>query len=206
LPEEGAIGEKIAQLGKLRGGHRVDRDRNDLPLAHHQQHLAGDLVGLDERRYAAAFRYVLHDAFRRVRVLGGIFALLGILLIVGPADVWPLGVALVVVGALFALVMPGKSIRASVRNLPLALRQPQRIEVTDQAVRVASPLISMEYAWGGRVRLGIDDDMHNVLLAVGAIDHRRARVDRAAPNLASSPAPPPPQSAPPALHPERRGP
>jgi hypothetical protein len=102
----------------------------------------------DTDRYAAAFRHVLGSVYRRVRVLGGILVVLGFALIALEPDIWPLSFVLFAVGVLYVIYVPWKSIRASVRMLPLVLRQPQRIEIAEQGVRILSPLMSTEYAWG----------------------------------------------------------
>jgi hypothetical protein len=101
----------------------------------------------DLDRYAVAFRYVLRDLYRKVRILGAILAVLGVAVLALGTDAWPVGVGLLVVGALNVVYVPRKSIQTSIRALPLVLRQPQRIEIGDPGVRILSPLMSTEYAW-----------------------------------------------------------
>lgn len=101
----------------------------------------------DLERYAAAFRYVLRDAYKRVRVLGIILAVLGVALLALDTDIWPFGSALVAIGVLYLVYVPRRATRSSIRMLPLVMRQPQRIEIGDPGVRILSPLMSTEYAW-----------------------------------------------------------
>ncbi|GIH13645.1 YcxB family protein [Rugosimonospora africana] len=101
----------------------------------------------DLDRYAGAFRYVLRDAYRKVRILGAILAVLGVVLLALGTDAWPFGVGLLVIGVLYVIYIPRKSVRTSIRALPLVMRQPQRIEIGDPGVRILSPLMSTEYAW-----------------------------------------------------------
>jgi hypothetical protein len=101
----------------------------------------------DLDRYATAFRHVLRDAYRKVRILGAILAVLGVAVLALGTDAWPVGAGLVVLGVLYVFYVPRKSLRTSMRALPLVLRQPQRIEIGDPGVRILSPLMSTEYAW-----------------------------------------------------------
>lgn len=101
----------------------------------------------DLDRYAAAFRYAARDAYRRVRIVGVILAVVGAALLALDTDLWPFGGGLLLLGVLYLVYIPRKSISASIRRLPLVLRQPQRIEIGEPGVRVLSPLMSTEYAW-----------------------------------------------------------
>jgi hypothetical protein len=105
----------------------------------------------DPALWRSAFRDVLRGPMRRIRVMGGFLAALGLLLfavsIGDHDDAWPAGLAVIAVGLIFALLLPARSVQGSLRRLPVALQQPQRIELTDRTVKLVSPLMSTEYAW-----------------------------------------------------------
>ncbi len=101
----------------------------------------------DLDRYATAFRYVSRDAYRKVRIVGIIVAVIGVAVLALGADAWPFGLGLLVLGVLYLFYVPRKSLQSSMRALPMVLRQPQRIEIGDPGVRILSPLMSTEYAW-----------------------------------------------------------
>jgi hypothetical protein len=109
----------------------------------------------DPTRWRAAFRHVLRAPMRRVRVLGGVLILLGLVLILLRSDnftvVW-LSATVIAMGLAYALLLPARAIRRSLRRLPLTLQQPQHIELTDRSLRLTSPLVSSEYAWAAFVR------------------------------------------------------
>jgi hypothetical protein len=67
------------------------------------------------------------------------------------SDIRALGVIFVVLGLLYVFYVPWRSVRTSIRVMPAVLLAPQRIELTDQGVSVASPLMSAQYAWGAFV-------------------------------------------------------
>jgi hypothetical protein len=110
----------------------------------------------DPALWRAAFRQVLRRTMRRVRILGAIFAVLGLLLAAVSGDNSTLlgaGVGLVVVGVLYVLYLPVRALQLSMRRLPPALQQPLRFELTEQHVEVTSPLIFTRYAWGAFVSI-----------------------------------------------------
>jgi hypothetical protein len=114
----------------------------------------------DPALWRAAFRQVLRPTMRRVRILGAILAVLGVLVLLLAAstdgDPVPLvgcGVFLVVLGVLYALYLPVRALQLSMRRMPPALQQPLRFELTEQYVEVTSPLIFTRYAWGAFVRI-----------------------------------------------------
>jgi hypothetical protein len=123
----------------------------------------------DPERWRAVFRHMLRRGILRLRLVGGVLMLLGLVVVaidVGtPADFWPLGALLIGLGLGYALVLPGKALRASLRRLPPALQQPQRIELTDRSVQMISPLVSIEYAWAAFVRI---EEIPGVLLLMVA--------------------------------------
>jgi hypothetical protein len=110
----------------------------------------------DPALWRATFRHLLRPGLLRLRVIGGVLALFGVLVILlaaaGSDGIWPLGVLLIAMGLAYALLVPARALRASLRRLPPMLQQPQRIELTDRSVRMASPLVSSEYAWAAFVR------------------------------------------------------
>jgi hypothetical protein len=105
----------------------------------------------DPARYAVAFRRILRPGFVRIRLIGVIFTLLGLMALLAPPHDYSVGVPLIFSGLLIGLFVPIYAVRVSIRNLPLVLRQPQRFEITEQSVRVLSPLVSTEYVWGAFV-------------------------------------------------------
>jgi hypothetical protein len=105
----------------------------------------------DPGRYAVAFRHLLRSGMIRIRLFGAVFTLLGLVALLAPPHDATAGVPLIFVGLLLGLFVPFNAVRASIRNLPLILRQPQRFEITEQSVRALSPLVSSEYAWGAFV-------------------------------------------------------
>jgi uncharacterized protein YjeT (DUF2065 family) len=111
----------------------------------------------DPALWRAAFRHVLRRPMRRVRAFGAFFVLCGVVIIVLSAAtedaLWVVGLFLLVIGVLYALLLPGRAAQTSLRRMAPALQQPQRIELTDQSVRVMSPLMSTEYAWAAFVKM-----------------------------------------------------
>jgi hypothetical protein len=110
----------------------------------------------DPARYSAAFRHVLRPAMVRIRIMGVLLTLvvLGVVALDASAGrpFEALAVPLLVLGLGLALVLPLRSRQVSMRALPEAFRQPSRIELTEQSVRISSPLFHTEYAWGAFVR------------------------------------------------------
>jgi uncharacterized protein YjeT (DUF2065 family) len=110
----------------------------------------------DPALWRAAFRQVLRRPMRRVRILGALLAVLGVLLVlISDGDFAPIvfGLALVVIGLLYSLFLPFRALQLSLRRMPPSLQQPLRFEVTDQYVEVTSPLIFTRYAWGAFVSI-----------------------------------------------------
>ena len=111
----------------------------------------------DPALWRAAFRHVLRRPMRRVRAFGALFILCGAAIIVLSAaaedTLWVVGLFLLGIGIAYALLLPARAGKASLRRMPPALQQPQRIELTDQSVRVMSPLVSTEYAWAAFVKV-----------------------------------------------------
>ena len=104
----------------------------------------------DPARWRAAFRHVMKKPARRVRILGAVLVLSGLfMLLVGGGEFVRVVIAatLIVVGLIYAVLAPALAVSRSLRRMPMALNQPQRIELTDSSVRVGSPLITTEYAW-----------------------------------------------------------
>jgi hypothetical protein len=110
----------------------------------------------DPARYSAAFRYVLRRAMVRIRILGVLLTLVVLGVIALDASTGKpfeaLAVPLLVLGVGLALVLPLRSRQVSLRAVPEAFRQPSRIELSEQSVRISSPLFHTEYAWGAFVR------------------------------------------------------
>ncbi len=106
--------------------------------------------------WRAAFRELLRRPVRRLRIVGAVFALAGLLLIVadnGSGSLLLLGTLLLVLGLLYAIFIPMRSLRASMARLSPAAQQPKRIELTEQSVKVTSPLVFSEYAWAAFTQL-----------------------------------------------------
>jgi hypothetical protein len=106
--------------------------------------------------WRASFRQLLRGPVRRIRIVGIVLVLLGLVCALtddGSGGLLLLGVLLVVLGLLYAVLIPVRSMRLSLRRIPPALQQPKRIELTEQSVKVTSPLILTEYAWAAFVRI-----------------------------------------------------
>jgi YcxB-like protein len=110
----------------------------------------------DPARYSAAFRHLMRRGMVRVRIVGVVVTLL--VLGVVALDAYrgepfeALALPLLILGLGLALVLPMRGRQVSLRALPEAFRQPSRIELTEQSVRISSPLFHTEYAWGAFVR------------------------------------------------------
>jgi uncharacterized protein YjeT (DUF2065 family) len=110
----------------------------------------------DPALWRRAFRELLRRPIRRVRVVGAVFVLLGVLFAVvddGSGGLLLIGIVLIVLGLVYAVLTPIRAVRASLRRMPPALQQPRHIELTDRSVRIALPLMSSEYAWAAFVEL-----------------------------------------------------
>jgi hypothetical protein len=111
----------------------------------------------DPARWAAAFRHVARGRLVRVRVCGALLVVIGPLFMaierLGGRSVSLFGPFVMVLGVLFALLLPALAIRASVRQVPHLLRHPSRIELTEHSFKTMSPLFTGEYAWGAFVRI-----------------------------------------------------
>ena len=104
----------------------------------------------DPARWRAAFRHVLKKPVRKVRILGTALVLLGLLVLAvsgGEFTGIVFGTGIVAIGLIYAVLAPARSVTVSLKRLPMALNQPQRIELTDRSVRISSPLMTAEYAW-----------------------------------------------------------
>ncbi len=110
----------------------------------------------DPALWRAAFRQVLRGPMRRVRIMGAILVVIGVLLSLGSGGDAPVvgaGIGVAVVGVLYALFLPARAVQLSLRRMPPSLQQPLRIELTDQYVEVTSPLIFTRYAWGAFIQI-----------------------------------------------------
>lgn len=101
-----------------------------------------------ERVYRSAISRLNRSYFRRIRVVGAVLAVIGVILFaVDPTGVGAVGVGLALGGTALAAFLPYVILWQSARLAAPAIAAPWRYEIGEDVIRVSTPLASTERRW-----------------------------------------------------------
>lgn len=109
-------------------------------------------VPYDAQLLRRTVKFLVRPQLRRVRLLGGVIILLGLLvLLLDPADA--VAYAMVACGVGFVFVVPPLTVAFALRAQSDAVRQGFNMTLDDDGVRVTYPLVESRYQWAALDRV-----------------------------------------------------
>jgi hypothetical protein len=118
-------------------------------------HAHGEIVVTTDL-FRSAIRIVGRRSFFILRLIGVLFALLGLLsLLAGGPDDLVVGIVFIVAGLAFVVILPLRALSIAVKRARPLFDEPWRYDISEESLRIANPLVTSEWRWNAIV--GFDE-------------------------------------------------